>query len=56
MKSDFVVVVIVEEDFIPNHLAITTACVIGFFVVALYVSLNVVEVGLSALEFIPWRS
>ena len=50
------IVVIVEDRFYPNSIAITLATIVGFCVCALIVSLNVVEIGLSVLEMIPWPS
>ena len=50
------IIVIVEDRFYPNSIAITLACVVGSLIVALVVSLNVVEIGLSVLEIIPWPS
>ena len=48
------IVVIVEDRFYPNSIAITLAIISGSLLAAIVVSLNVVEIGLVALEFIPW--
>lgn len=50
------VVVIVEDRFYPNSIAISLACIAGSFLCALVISLNVVEIGLAIMELIPsWR-
>jgi hypothetical protein len=50
------VVFVAEENYSPNHIAITMACILASFVAAVAVSLNVVEIGLAIWEFIPvWR-
>jgi hypothetical protein len=50
------IIVIVEDRFTPNSLAITLACIVGSSLAAICVSLNVVEIGLSVLGGIPWPS
>jgi hypothetical protein len=50
------VVVILEEDFTPNHFAISLACILGSVCASVLVSLNVVEIGLAIKDSIPiWR-
>ena len=48
------IIVVVEDRFYPNSIAITLASIVGAFICALVVSLNVVEIGLVVLEMTPW--